>query len=904
MKQKLLAVSVAILAAVVSSCDSSMQPPTTGSIDIVLLTGSGNKMSFNGLGDASAAANDLLPGGTPANILLESVRVTVAGPTNKTMTSNTPVSGFFELNVDQLSPGSYTVTVEGLTGGAVAHFGQTAGVTVTAGTTTEAAVTFPPFQPVITDAAVVDTNDVLRYTVAYGAVSTATSYVIQWSTSPTMAGAQSKTETGTSTEITVPGEGKYYIAVKAVNSTVTAGGLASTPKGVYLFQGIATVTVSSSLTTLNAGTTQQFTAEARDADNNVVAGVNYFWASSNHMVATVSQTGLVSALNGGTATITAVGKGTPGSLNVTVLAAAANKLAFIIQPTSAVAGDPLSPAIQVEIQDAAGNRITNARDGVTIAFSANPGSGVLTGTKTVNAIDGIASFSGISVNKAAAGYTLLATSGFLDTTTSAAFAISPAAPAKLTFGAQPPNAQGNIVFGTATTVTIADQFDNQTTATNNVTLSLVDNPWKTPFATGGVLSGTLTVAANNGTATFSDLRLDKPALGLSPRRDSNGLIGASSNTFDNNLTVTQVSAATSGSHSLRRYNGRCVLLGNHFSGQLGAITGTTGTDSIAALVRGGLHFHRRRTAGGNHSCGITAAGAAYCWGAGSSGRLGNGGTANSDVPVAVIGGHVFASIDAGSGHTCGVTTASGNAAEDRQVYCWGVNSSGQLGDGGVLNTPTFNATPSRVVQPLQTTTRASQVSAGGQHTCVRALDNAVYCWGDNGQGQLGNNVVVPGTDLTVPTLVVGGFLWSSVSAGSNHTCGITTTQIARCWGYNIAGQIGDGTAPHTGVSTPQIVAGSITTWTAISAGGTHTCGIAGASTFCWGENNNGELGDDNSPNDTNQPVVVSGSTDLPRRKRGSQSLLWPNGFRDVLLGEQLFRTTRQSGNERHQASAY
>lgn len=853
MKKKALALSLTLLLGTGLSCDRTTGLPKTGGITLVLLSEAGEPLSIVAHENGSASAVS-----GRANILLNSVRVTASGPTNKTVTVSAPTGGFFNASVDGLLPGTYTVTVEGLVGADVAHFGSTTGVGVSAGASTPASITFPVFQPQLTAASVPDTSDLLHFTVTYPPVTGATGYIVRFGTSPTLTGATQVNVAGTTTEITVPNEGRYYLGVKAVNATVTGGGLTSSIVTVYAFQGVATVTITPATPSIAAGATVQLTAEARDADNAVVAGVSWFWASDNHTIARVSQTGLVTGVAGGTVTITAVGKGMPGGTALTVNQAAAT-LAFSIQPANAIAGEPLSPAVQVEIQDASGNRITTARDPVTIAFGANPGAGILSGTKTVNAVNGIASFSGISVNKAVGGYTLTATSGSLTGATSGTFAIAPAAPAKLTFGAQPLNALGNTVFGSAPTVTIADQFDNQTTATNNVTIALSGNPWKTPFATGGVLSGSLTVAAINGTATFSDLRLDKPAPGYSIAAAATGLVGATSNTFDINLTVQQISAATSGSHTCAVTTGGTYCWGVNSSGQLGAVTGQTSSDSIAALVRGGLTF-TTVTTGGAHSCALTAAGAAYCWGAGSNGRLGNGGTANSDVPVPVSGSHAFESIDAGGSHTCAITTtAVGNPTEDRQVYCWGTNTSGQLGDGGVLGTPTFSATPVQVSEPLRTTTRATQISAGAGHTCVRAANNQAYCWGDNGQGQLGNNAVVPGTDLTTPTAVVGGFLWSSVTAGSNHSCGISTTQIARCWGYNAAGQIGDGGPVHTGVSAPQLVAGSITNWTGISAGALHTCGVAGGSAFCWGENNGGQLGDDNSPNDANQPVSVAGS---------------------------------------------
>ena len=203
-------------------------------------------------------------------------------------------------------------------------------------------------------------------------------------------------------------------------------------------------------------------------------------------------------------TITAVGKGQPGSAALTVGAQTPTKLTFSVQPSSTVAGAALSPAVQVEIRDANNNLVTTARDPVTIAFGNNAGSGNLSGTQVVNAINGIASFSGLWIDKAATGYTLAATSGSLTGATSAAFAVTPGAPSKLGFAAQPTNALGNAAVNPAVQVTINDFYNNRTAATSQVTVALPTtppgNPWATAYSVGATLSGTVTVAAVGGAA--------------------------------------------------------------------------------------------------------------------------------------------------------------------------------------------------------------------------------------------------------------------------------------------------------------------------------------------------------------------------------------------------------------------
>ena len=843
-KQKVLALSAALFACVSLSCDGPTRLPTTGSISVVLLI------------PAASRSGDLVPADGNASLTLQSARVTVTGPTNKTVTSTTPNGANFDLTVTDLQPGSYTVVVEGLVGTQTAYFGQTAGVGVTAGSSTDAQVTFASFQPTVAAPSVVDTSDVLHFTVSYGAVANATSYIVAVSPNSNMSGATTKTVNTTSTDITVTSEGKYYVTVSAANTMVPSGGVPSAPKGVYAFQGVATVTVTPANPTIAQGATQQMAADAKDSDNNTVASVAWFWASSNHTVATVSQTGLVTGVGGGTATITAVGKGTPGSTNITVTALpapAAAKLAFSIQPASTVAGDAMSPAVQVEIQDAAGNRITSSRDPVTIAFGNNAGSGTLAGTKVVNAINGIASFSGLWVNKAAAGYTLAAASGSLTGATSDPFTISAGAPAKLAFSQQPtPTQAGNVSITPAVTVTIADQFDNAvTTATNNVTVAIGTNPWKNVFGTGGAtISGpALTLAAVAGVATFPGLKIDKPGPAYTLSGSATGLTNATSSAFNINMAVGAI--ATGGYHTCAVAVGGSFCFGNNGNGQLGT-PNTTQNDSIPSLVRTAIVF-TSITAGYYHSCGLNAAGAAFCWGYNNNGQLGNNSQTDSDIPVAVAGSHVFAQISAGYLHTCGVTTASATAAEDRQVYCWGYNNNGRLGD----NTNVQKLVPTRVAEPLQTTTRASQVSSGQNHTCARAITGAAYCWGYDYYGQLGDAVVIPGgADKFVPTAVAGGFSFASVAAGGYHSCGvITTSGNVRCWGYNGNGQLGDGSA-NVNNSSPQLV--SNLNWTMVSTGTYHTCGILSGTAYCWGNGGDGELGNDNTT-DSNVPVQVAGS---------------------------------------------
>jgi alpha-tubulin suppressor-like RCC1 family protein len=249
---------------------------------------------------------------------------------------------------------------------------------------------------------------------------------------------------------------------------------------------------------------------------------------------------------------------------------------------------------------------------------------------------------------------------------------------------------------------------------------------------------------------------------------------------------------------------------------------------------------------GEHACAVNSSGNAYCWGAGALGQLGNNATSNSSsaVQVRLSNGTTalpaVRSIAAGGSHSCAALSYDSNYTAG--IYCWGSNSNGQLGD----NTTTSRTTATAVATTNQGSTSAStwftQVVAGTSHTCALRNDGAVFCWGLNTSGQLGDNST---TDRSVPTAVNGLGASSgvvSLSAGSNHTCALKSDHTVLCWGANDLGQLGDGSttqrnAPVTAISSANSSA------VALSAGGSHTCVVNMDGTAkCWGHGEYGKLG--------------------------------------------------------------
>jgi len=290
------------------------------------------------------------------------------------------------------------------------------------------------------------------------------------------------------------------------------------------------------------------------------------------------------------------------------------------------------------------------------------------------------------------------------------------------------------------------------------------------------------------------------------------------------------------------------------------------------------------SASGNTTCAVTTVGDGYCWGDGEYGQLGDGLAENSFYPVAVSDGITWSKISPGEGFTCGMNTdgaaycwgddsygylgngllgssliplpveglssgvtdiSSGTyhscALVSGGVKCWGYNSDGQLGDNGA------SGTSSQVpVDVFGLTSGVAAISSGDYFTCALIeSDGSVKCWGNNSSGELGNG---ENTDSPVPVTVLDETGLStltniiSISGGTYHTCAVTNTGAAYCWGDNYGGQLGVGTE-DAGSNIPLAVHGLSSGINSISAGGYHTCALLDTGSIkCWGYNDSGELG--------------------------------------------------------------
>jgi len=265
-----------------------------------------------------------------------------------------------------------------------------------------------------------------------------------------------------------------------------------------------------------------------------------------------------------------------------------------------------------------------------------------------------------------------------------------------------------------------------------------------------------------------------------------------------------------------------VVLNTHKAGTA-ILTVSGGGLSTAAVVtvRPALQFASVAAGGAGdlvlHACALTVSGVAYCWGVNYYGALGLD-TATDDcgdgcnaVPRPVAGGLAFKALTASS-FTCGAT-------EPGEVYCWGFG---------------YGPTPAKV--PTDVAVRT--LSAGAYHVCGLASDGSAYCWGSNAFGQLGDGTR-QSSDLPIP--VAGGLRFTAISAGGNHTCGLVTEGVAYCWGSNYVG-LALGLQDTASSAVPTRVSGDMA-FVSVSAGLEHTCGLTqSGQAYCWGANEYGQLG--------------------------------------------------------------
>ncbi|GBD33168.1 hypothetical protein HRbin33_02148 [bacterium HR33] len=752
---------------------------------------------------------------------LEAARAT-ATSSNTTKTVQLTRSGNnFTGTIDQLPVGTYTVTVEGLVGGEVDHFGQTSGVEVRSGQNTTATISFASFVPSVSLSGPSPTSS-FSPTFTIQSVPGATSYIVEVDRTTAFSNPFRGTVNTTNIFVTVTDTGTFYVRARAVNSAVSQGGRAGAPVSARVVTDLRpSGDTFSTATDLGFGSSSGFTLD-----------------SLNIYPATDSDWFQLKDCNGDSLTITAQAvRLAPRSPLNSFLQLFSGSTGRFLAENDDLASDTTDARIKIAISADGNYRIRVFGSNNTVghyklviqvkAGANNTGSGCK-----------VAPF---SVPQLSAGrYHTCAVKG--DGTV--------ACWGRNEFGELGNGTSGN-AFSSPVRVSSSESF--QTVAAGGLhscalTVTGVAYCWgrngNGQLGDGSSIDRTTPVAVS-GSRTYQKITagrfhtcaLDTGGTAYCWGSNFNGKLGDGTSTSSSTpvavsggLTFQQIGAGEQHTCGLTTA-GEVYCWGDNSSGQLGDGTNT----GSAVPVPVGSSF-TALAVGGFHTCALTTSGVAKCWGHGGFGQLGNGAFANSNVPVSVSGSLTFSTLSAGLYTTCGIAAGT--------TYCWGNNFDGQVGDNSTIDRPQPTAVSSGIA--------FQAVSAGSYHTCaIEATSGNAYCWGWNGYGQVGDGTAFEHTG----PVAVSGLSARRVAAGVLHTCAAGTGGAAACWGLNSTGQLGDNSTSDR--ASPGGVSGLTTGIVEVGAGVGYSCALDEAgSAYCWGSNTFGQLGDGTTTG-TLAPVKVA-----------------------------------------------
>lgn len=545
------------------------------------------------------------------------------------------------------------------------------------------------------------------------------------------------------------------LSVPALGTALALGALAgacSEPTfNIPVLVDVASVEIRPQRDTVLVGGTLQLTALVRDSGGRVIDGYRVGWRSSDTAFATVNAGGLLRGIARGRVAVTATAGGVSGVAD------------FAIEPV--ITAITIAPGEQIIV---AGGRTTftaTLRDatgapasGPAIAWSTTPPAvatvspagdvtGVAPGHATITATAGALQAS-VGVEVAVVQFTTITASDFYHacglTTLGRAFCWGENTNHELGVGSGALSVSPTGVSGGLTFTALG--------AGGNFTCGLT--------ATGGAYCW----GSGEG-GRLGDEMLSTAATPVALRGGSSYVTVAAG--LSHSCAVQPDGAASCW--------GTRGGLGNY--AQVG--------DSAPLLVLGGERF-RSLTAGYRFTCGIADDDRTYCWGTNNYGQLGTDSITATVPPVEAAGGAglSFVALTAGERHACGLTAAGA-------AYCWGDNYFGQLG-GGAGITASSSTTPVPVAGGLA----FRSLAAGVYFTCGVTADGTAYCWGDDLSGQLGAPAtdLCGGRPCSrAPVAVAGGLRFALLAGGYDFACGLDTGGIAYCWGANGTGQLGDGT---------------------------------------------------------------------------------------------------------------
>lgn len=256
------------------------------------------------------------------------------------------------------------------------------------------------------------------------------------------------------------------------------------------------------------------------------------------------------------------------------------------------------------------------------------------------------------------------------------------------------------------------------------------------------------------------------------------------------------------------------------------------------------------SSGNQFTCAVIDSGEVYCWGANHRGQLGNGTYIEGSTPTAVQNIDNAIAVASGWDHSCALL-------QTETIMCWGGNEEGQLGNNSTID--------SNLPVSVVNVSTAVSIDTSFRHTCANLSDDTVTCWGLNASSQLGNGEIENGL---IPVEVEGIDSAFDVSVGRDFSCARLSDGTIRCWGGNSFGTLGNGN--NSDSQTPVQVS-AISTANQIDSGRFHTCTtLDDLSIRCWGANLEGRLGNGTTSTSSNTPLTVSGSHQFSMLSSGGQ----------------------------------
>ena len=318
----------------------------------------------------------------------------------------------------------------------------------------------------------------------------------------------------------------------------------------------------------------------------------------------------------------------------------------------------------------------------------------------------------------------------------------------------------------------------------------------------------------------------------------NGRVGARCRTTDFGQNATHVLVCKNGrwQRSITKEQAAAFILAVIKARQAAAVAVTAAAAATPATPPPAPLVVTQLAAGFRHTCALRSDGTVWCWGDNTTGQLGDATTTQALTPVRVVGITTATQITTGFRHSCALLA-------DNNVRCWGDNSQAQLGTGAI--------TAPRLT-PVQTVniTTATQLGTGWDHTCAVLADGTIRCWGSNSSRELG--VFTFAGLIPTPVQTQGITTATQITGGNQHTCALLADRTVRCWGSNYRGRLGAVTSNNALFGTP-----NISTATQVTAGTRHACALLADRTVrCWGDNEQGQMGDGSPTDLAGRPTPV------------------------------------------------